>query len=198
MEIAKIVSQTLSTWPVICAIVTISFMVLFREPLSDFFRRIVKGGFYGVSLEAINPSEQPKEIKEKRALQSREDVEKYIREKPKEAIEAYFSVYTNYLFERGYNLIYGTQIELLEHLALRQDGATIAEVYPFYQKFLNWIRLAGLVPTKMDDYVGFLRAMGFVELVGVGSNLRAKITPVGINFLHYIRTQYPSYKYKVF
>lgn len=196
MEIAKIVLEYLKVliWPA----VIIYFLIWYYEALSDFFRRMVRGQVYGVSLEASSPSEQRKEIKEERNLQSQEAIEKYIRENPKEAIKGYLRVYNNYWFERAFNLIYGTQIALLEHLATRgQDGDTSTTLQLlFYQRFLDINRSAGLLPPKTtwNDYIGFLQNWKFVEL----ADACVKISQFGREFLSYIRSQYPYYKYKAF
>ena len=65
MEIAKLILcylQTLLTWPVIGGIIAIVFLKMFREPLSCFLRRIVRGQLYGVSIEASTPSEQQEKV----------------------------------------------------------------------------------------------------------------------------------------
>ena len=198
MEIAKIVLayiQTLLSWPVISAFMLVYFLNLFKEPLSDFFRRIVKGQVYGVSLEASSPFEQRKEIKE--GLKSPEDIEKYIKENPKDVLKDYLQVFNRYWFERAYNLIYGTQIELLEHLATKgAGGENYINLFTFYDKFLT---RSQSVSTQMTDYIRFPRDMKFIESVGEGNDLRIKITPYGMDFLSYIKDQYPgSYKYKIF
>lgn len=200
MEIAKIVLayiQVLLSWPVVSAIVIVFFLKLFKEPLSNLFRRIVRGQVYGVSLEASNPSEQRKEIKEGPTPQSQEAIEKYIKENPKEVIRDYLRVFNGYWFERAYNLIYGTQVNLLEHLTTKgTEGDSYINLFMFYNEFLNRSQFSS---TQMADYIGFLVDMKFVELFGEGSNLRVKITPYGVDFLSYIKSQYPtSYKYRVF
>ena len=51
----------------------------------------------------------------------------------------------------------------------------------------------------MADYLGFLVDVGFVEHVGQGHDINTKITPYGVDFLSYIKTQYPlAYKHIAF
>ena len=200
MEIAKIVLdylQTFLSWPVVSAIVIIYFLKLFKEPLSDFFRRMIKGQVYGVALEASSPSEQRKEIKEGKIPQSQEAIEKYIQENPKEVIKEYLRILQSYWFERAYNLIYGTQISLLEHLSTKgEDGEYYVNLFSFYKEFQD---RSQLFSTQMADYIGFLQDMKFIEYAGEGSNLKVKITPFGIDFLSYLKSQYSaSYKFRPF
>ena len=66
----------------------------------------------------------------------------------------------------------------------------------FYNEF---VKRSKLVSTQMADYIGFLEDGRFIEFVGEGSELNVKITPHGINFLSYIKGQYPvTYKYRLF
>lgn len=200
MEIARLVLDYLKiilSWPVITAIAIIYFLRLFKEPISDFLSRLVKGQVYGVTVEATTPSEQRKEVQETSVPKPQADIEKYISENPQEVLKEYARVLNGYWFERGYNLIYGTQIALLEHLLSKGvDGDFYVNVFPFYQNFLN---RSNLTTTQMADYLGFLRDMKFIDITSDGDDLRVKITPYGVDFLSYIKGQYPySYKYKAF
>jgi len=100
-----------------------------------------------------------------------------------------------YWFERTFNIIYGTQIDLLEYLSAKgTDGDRYVNLLVFYNEF---VKRSGLASTQMADYLGYLHSMRFVEYRGEGSDLIVKITPYGVNFLSYIKGQYPStYKYK--
>jgi len=195
MEIVKLVLEyfkIILSWPVITGILIIYFLRLFKWPLSNFLNRMVKSQIYGLTVEAMTLSEQRKELPEPKA-----DLEKYISENPQEIIEEYNRIFRGYWFERGYNLIFGTQILLLEHLLSKgTEGDFYVNLFSFYQDFLN---RSNLTTTQMADYLGFLCDMKFIDMMGEGIDLCVKITPCGTDFLSYIKGQYLySYKYKAF
>lgn len=182
------------TWPVVTLI--IAFM--FRSAISNFLRRLVKGeGPGGWKLEAATPSEQRREIRDIPQPKSETESEKYIRENPKAAIKEYIRTFNAYWFERAYNLIYGTQIALLEYLQTKGDrGDKYINLVTFYNDFLRRSRFTG---TQMADYLGFLKDTQFIEYAGEDTDITVKITPYGVDFLSYIKIQYRiSYKYRVF
>lgn len=117
-------------------------------------------------------------------------MEKYIRENPKQVAQEYIKTFNAYYFERAYNLIYGTQISLLEHLSQKGDqGDSYVNLFRFYNEFLS---RSNLTSTQMADYIGFLRDAKFVEQFGSDNDFRIRISPYGIDFLSYIKGQYPS------
>lgn len=200
METAKIILQYFRVvlgWPVIILILGIIFLKWFKEPISDFFRRIVRGEAYGVRIEASNPLEQQKEAKQTSQPQSHDEIERYVKDNPTKVVEEYVKLLSKYWFERIFNLIFGTQIELLEYLSKKgNDGDKYVNLMGFYSKF---VMRAGSASYQIGDYFGFLKAMRVIEYVGRGSELSVKITPFGVNFLSYIKSQYgPVYKYKPF
>ncbi len=200
MQIASIVLEylrVLLSWPVIAGLVALYFLIQFRDPLSDFLKRMVRGQIGAVTLEAARPSEQSKEIKMTEAPKTQDEIEKYISENPQQVIKEYIRTFNAYWFEKAFNLIYGTQISLLEHLLSKgTDGDAYINLYSFYQEFLN---RSNLTATQFADYVGFLRDAKFVEIETVANDMRGKITPYGTDFLSYIQVQYKySYKLKAF
>lgn len=199
MEEAKMILaylQVLLSWPVITLILGLVFIKLFKESISDFFKRIVKGEAYGVRLEASHPMEQKKETKEAGHPQP-DEFEKYIRENPKAVLTEYLRVFNGYRFERACNIIYGTQVDLLEYLSTKgTDGEKYVNLNQFYNEFL---KRSNVATTQMADYIGFLKEMQFIEYLESSNDITVRITPLGINFLSYIKVQYPtSYKYKPF
>ena len=170
---------------------------MFKEPLSDFFKKIKRASAYGASIETFNPPDQQKEIKENPpSLSQEDDMEKYIRENPKKVKEEYVRIYNGYWFERAYNLIYGTQIDLLEYLIEKgTNGESYVNLYKFYQEYINRSQLHSY---QFADYIGFLKNMNFIEMSGEGTNLVVKINPLGIDFISYIKGQYSnSYKFRL-
>jgi len=86
---------------------------------------------------------------------------------------------TAYHFERTYNLIFGSQIRLLEYLAGRGDaGADLRGVYAFYAG-------AHFVPEgyPFQSYMGFLKTQGVVEESPPNGY---RITELGVRFIVYL------------
>ena len=105
-------------------------------------------------------------------------------------IEEYRRVFNGYRYERGFNVVYGTQMSMLQHLAIKgTDGEAYTNLARFYEEFR---RRAPEAKYQMPDYVRFLHTLGFTEYVGAEPNLRVRITPSGLGFLSYVRTEYPA------
>jgi hypothetical protein len=189
--------EVLVSWPAVGLVLGLFGLKWFREPLAGFLSRMTKGEAYGVRLEARNPSEQLKSKKPPQ-LESAEKItegptdklEEYIRENPKEVLAIQLRLANGYRFERSFNLIFGTQVDLLVHLSERHDeGDLYINLFRFYNEYT---RRSFVAPMQMADYLNFLRSAGYIELVGEGIELRAKITPFGVDFLSYLRTSYPT------
>lgn len=182
------------TWPV----VTLVIFVMFRNPISDFLRRLIEGeGPGGWKFKTAGTTGQRQEIKDSSHPSPEDTTEKYVKENPKLVIEEFKKTFNAYWFERAYNLIYGSQISLLEYLSIKGDnGDKYINLTTFYNEFLKYSKFSS---TQMADYIRFLKDAQFIEYVGEGTNIIVKITPYGADFLSYIKTQYPiAYKYKVF
>jgi len=193
MKIEEIVLQYLQVvlnWPLF-AIISI---FLFKKQISDFLSRLIKGKVGGLSVEASPPKQEKVIIendKKNRGIQIIED-------NPKNAYEEFLKLYEEYFFERSFNIIYGTQIHLLEHLDKKPDKS---EKYNFlFIKF--YLKHLGTKPkTKKpyNQYLDFLEINKFIEIINVNNEKILKITPSGIKFLSYIKTYYPErYKNKPF
>lgn len=200
METAEIILKYLQVilgWPVVALILGVIFLKWFKDPISDFFRRVVRGEAYGVKIEASSPSEQRKEVKEIPQPQTYDQIEKYIKDHPKEVIKEYLRLLNGYWFERAFNIIYGTQMDLLEYLSTKgTKGENYINLVSFYNEF---VKRSGLASTQMADYLGFLKDMRFIEFVEENKTWSVKITAYGVDFLSYIKGQYPSsYRYRAF
>lgn len=200
MEIAEIILkylQVILAWPVVALILGVIFLKWFKDPISDFFRRVVRGEAYGVKIEASSPSEQRKEVKEIPQPQTHDQIEKYIKDHPKEVIKEYLRLLNGYWFERAFNIIYGTQMDLLEYLSTKgTKGENYINLVSFYNEF---VKRSGLASTQMADYLGFLKDMRFIEFVEENKAWSVKITAYGVDFLSYVKGQYPSsYRYRAF
>jgi len=186
MEAARLVLDYLKlalTWPPVTLVLVIAAFRSFRDPLCRLIDRFVEGEGYGVRLKAT-PARQLEEAGESVQSPSANDIVQFVSEHPEEAKAAYERLFNGYWFERAFNLIFGSQLELLEHLAQRGDaGEQYVNLKRHFDEFLN---RGGEKATQMADYLEFLRKMGFMRYDGDA----AKITPLGVNFLSYLHANY--------
>ena len=115
LEFPKVIS-----WPLAVLILGLVFIKKFQKPVSKFLQNLVSaegpGGWKLKSVEPLDQQREHKEINELEKYLSEGGAEKYVRENPKKVIEEYQRVNNGFFFERTFNLIYGTQIFLLEDL----------------------------------------------------------------------------------
>jgi hypothetical protein len=188
MEILK---DVITTWPCVILIFLMFFSILFRKQISNFLARLVNAKIGNLNLAAMKPTVQPK-----KAIQDKLKIKaiNYIKLHPEETIKEFYGLLDKYKFERIFNIIYGSQILLLEHLSLKGDiGDKYINLYVFYDEFIK-----KTIPPRpqITEYFGFLESWKLIEASGENMNKSYKITPFGINFLSYIKTNYPLYKYK--
>ncbi len=199
MEIANLVLEYLKVifaWPLVALIILIFFFSKFKESINEFLRRVEEGEGYGIKVKAKTPSEQRKEVGEIKPPQSIADAEKYVAAHPKEAVLEYRKVLNGFRWEKAFNLIYGTQLNLLEHLEQKGSaGEKYVDLLPFYNEFVKRSKLS---TTQFADYLGFLRDSQFITIENPENDLVVKITPYGVDFLSYVKGQYPYYRGKAF
>jgi len=174
-------------WPIFLFII----IMIFKKQISEFLQRLKTFKISSIGVEVGAASEQQKR-ETKKPFPPKEEIGRWHFEK---VINEYIKLFNKYQFERTFNIIFGTQIGLLEHLLIK---GTLGEKYIGLRYFYNeCIRRTGLFSYKMEEYIGFLKNMRYVEYVGEGYQMIVKITEYGRNFLSYIKEQYPQkYKYK--
>ena len=199
MEIAKIVLsylQVLLNWPFLGACIIFIFIIIFKKRIDDFLSRLVKGKVGGFSVEATKPLKQEKVIKEEIKNPKDRAIE-YMKNRPEEAFKEYVHTYNAYFFERTFNIIFGSQIDLLEYLADKEDKSEKSiNLYTFYNSFL--IRT---IPPRVtfDQYLDFLESCKFIKIIIKENEKIVELTSYGLNFLSYIQSQYPvRYKSRAF
>jgi len=116
----------------------------------------------------------------------------YVQQHPAQVIEEYLRIFNGYRYERAFNTIYGTQMDMLSYLATKgTDGEAYINLAMFYEEFR---RRATDSKYQMPDYVRFLHTLGFIEYFGQQPNqpnFKIRITPAGLGFVSYIKSQYP-------
>lgn len=220
MEIAKLVLsyiQAVLSWPVAVMVLVLYFLIKFKKPIKTFLNRVQKGEVFGVKLE-LGQMDQQKAVEavasvvpildgiqapstDKSLQDSASDNAKIVIDSflanPTQTAEGVVIMAKNYMFERVYNSIFGTQIELLEHLAGKGDkGDSYKNLFSFYQTFTK--QLDPTPPTiTYDAYLDFLKNMILIEKSSQTDGHIFQITELGVEFLSYLKTQYGlTYKHK--
>ena len=198
--------QVLLNWPVAVLALGIIAMALFRKPFSDFLSRVTSAGGYGFQLSAANPQSQAAPAKKPEAPELANVIEHqpprteqglpmvpqqvldFVRQNPARVVEDFQRIFNSYRHERTFNLIFGTQIDMLQFLATKgTEGEAYINLAVFYGEYR---RRAKETKYQMPDYVRFLNGFGLIEYFGADPNIRVRITPNGLGFLSYIRTEY--------
>lgn len=174
-------------WPIVFLI----FIIIFREPIFEFLKRLKTLKIFSAVLETEIPAEQKVEEITKSLPPEKEIIRDVGEEDRKIMTKNYIELLEKYKFERTLNIIYGTQMDLLESLSKKE---TLGKKYNDLKRFyLIFIVQSKLVVTKTDtEYFGFLKNMRYIEYVGKGEEQIVKITPHGLDFLSYVKKLYPE------
>ena len=200
MEIAEIILsyiQVLLNWPFLGACLIFTFILIFKEQIGDFLSRLVSGKIGGFAVEATKPVKQEKVIKEDKIKNPKDRAIEYMKNYPEEAFKEYVHTYNAYFFERIFNIIFGSQINLLEHLDNKKDKKEKwINLITFYNNFMM-----KTVPPRVtfNQYLGFLESCKFIKITSRENENIVEIIPYGLNFLLYIKSQHPTtYKHRLF
>ncbi len=187
------------SWPPMILIVTIILLKSFKISISDLLQRMTKGTFPGFTIEASSSSAQQRGItaSSNQMVSQEEKIRQYIRDNPDAVIREYLEIASKFSYERIYNLIYGSQLALLEHLEKCGEGGELyINLNSFYYQFLQ---KSSLTNVQITEYLGFLVNLKLIEYFNLNSDSKVRITPYGLNFIIYIKNVYsPFYKGKPF
>ena len=216
LEYAKVIFS----WPLIVLVIALVFFKRFQSSIQGFLNRATEANFMGQTVKA-SPPEVQREVQgttEDRLTQAAEaqstqgtsatapeDVSlppelkndpqaelavNYVRNNPVQTVVEYKRLFFGYNCERLFNSIYGTQVSLLEFLAARPtESVTLPEIAQFHSAHQA---RAGRTEYQLRDYVNFLLVFGVVSADGPPESLRYRITQQGVEFLSYIKANYPS------
>ncbi|MBA7661792.1 hypothetical protein ES703_69812 [subsurface metagenome] len=153
------------TWPIVILI----FFKIFKKPVFEFLKRLETASAYGVSVKAGIPPDPDQQIKEiKKSLPSEEEIKEGAKKKGFEAflLKKYKKLSKEYKYEMTFNVIFGTQMNLLEYLSKKgTSGEKYTNLMGFYNECLKRWRLRypiGTLPT-ITNYFGFLKNMGYIK-----------------------------------
>lgn len=196
MKIEEIILKCLQAvfnWP----LVVIISIFLFKKQISDFLSRFIRGKFGNFYVEATPPKQEKVIIENNK----KNPLIQMMKDDPENAYHEILKLYEDYFYEKCFNTIYGTQINLLDHLSKKPDKS---EKYNFiFIKF--YFKHLGRKPKTekpYNQYLDFLEINKFIEILNADKTNNEKIlkiTPPGIEFLSYIKTHYPErYRNKPF
>lgn len=172
-------------------------LLVYRKQIANLLTRLIKGKVGSFSFEAT-PPKQEKVIIENN---NKNPLIQMMKDDPENAYHEILKLYKDYFYERSFNIIYGTQINLLDHLDKKPDKS---EKYNFIFIKFYFKHLGKKPKTKKpyNQYLDFLEINKFIEILNANKTNNEKIlkiTPSGIKFLSYIKTHYPErYKHRPF
>jgi len=108
--------------------------------------------------------------------------------KPGQTVAEYVLMNFHLHCERAFNVIFGTQVEIIEFLAVADNIKAQADIVPFYERH---VRLAGVGDQDLVRYLGFLTSQKFIQGAGTQTEPAYQITEIGRSFLRYIKERYP-------
>lgn len=214
LEYAKLIFA----WPPIALVIALVFFKRFQLSIQGFLNRAIEANVLGQTVKAAPPEVQ-REVQgttEDRLTQAAQSTQgagvttpenvslppelqndpqaqlaiTYVKNNPVQTVIEYKRLFFSYNCERLFNSIYGTQISLLEFLAARPtESVTLPEVAPFHSAHQA---LVGRTEYQLRDYVNFLLVFGVVSADGAPESLRYRITQHGVEFLSYVKANYPS------
>lgn len=210
--------KVLSNWPIVTFVIIWLLTTKFRDSINGLINRLTEGIILGQTLKAAPPRQYPeagatedrltqaaagnledevtREFKDSGSLPSElandpgaQVAVSYVKKNPEATVIEYRRVLFGYHSERLFNIIYGTQIALLEFLALRTDQmATLPLLAQFHRE--HQVK-SGLSEYQLRDYVGFLVSYGVLIVEGPADSQEYKISQNGVEFLSYIKANYP-------
>jgi len=211
--------KVLLSWPPIALLITFIFFARFRLAISNLLNRVTEGNFFGQGFKAAPPNQSLESggvaedllIKASEAQSNtgaQQNIEtptplppelandpqalvaiEWVKGNPIQTVIEYKRLLLNYNFERLFNIIYGTQILLLEYLSSR-SGETVA-LTQLAQFHLMYLSKPKATSYELQDYVNFLVTYGVIAVAGVPNQQTYSLTPHGVQFLAYIKTNYP-------
>lgn len=176
-------------WPTVVLLI----VLFFQEELRHLIRNVsaLRGpGGIEATISQPEPSKETPEISEELKRDGVAELRSMDVDKS-ELINRLVSLQVALHFERTYNFIFGSQIRLLESLErLGFSGQTYENIAAIYQSERATHAVFHSYPLR--DYLGFLENAGLVGIVSETGRRLVKITPMGIDFLEYMRAmRYP-------
>jgi len=209
--------KVLLSWPPIALVIAIIAIVRFNNSIQGLLNRINEGSFMGGSFKATPQADQqfsesvnskndlglgaisaneshaiysehgklpPELIGDPLAIKAIQ----FVKDNPIQTVVEYKNLSKFYGFERTFNLIYGTQISLLDMLSKTPDKVfNQAELMTFYYLHQG---LANNPKYLIEDFFNFPVKFGLLNAFGPPDSRSFQITYLGQDFLSYIKSNY--------
>ncbi len=179
-------------WPLL----VFSCICYFKTDISNFINRVCQFKISGV--EIIAEQQKETQLESKSQIDTKTAAESIPSKLISDLVKNFRTEYNNITneknkllndiavrdiiidYERIYNIIFGSQINLLEYLKNQQSGLPRREMELFFEnvKKYNYI----FVDWNLNNYINFLVQQKLIEPFGVSY----QITPKGSSFLTYI------------
>ena len=207
------------SWPIVTLIIFVVAMVNFKNPISNWIEKLTNLEYEGrgqklkifaqqqtpraeeipeimekakavenaKSNEPIKQYEIPDEIKH---LENVNGLIAYAEAHPAETVVELNRAVKRYHFERIFNSIFGSQIQLLEYLSSNpQNWQAVSSVSGFYAAHKQ--TLSNHSP-DLFTYLNYLKQNGLIELVWNQDTQTIRATALTGEFLNYLVESYPS------
>ena len=206
-------------WPPMAVVMCVLLVTIFRGAIENLIKRLTEGDILGQKFKAVPPqaldvdlSSGIEQLSEKAVEASSEAVPnqgpapdelpfelrgdpnaataiEYVKKNPVQMVVDYKRLTAAYNNERLFGRVFGSQIRLLEHLATYPNGwFTLPQLGFFHAEHQ---RQVGRTDYQLAPYVDFLLAAGVLEVSGTAGPHHYKITQAGVDFLSYIKANYP-------
>jgi hypothetical protein len=200
-------------WPPIALAIAVVFIRTFRRPIDGVIGRVVEAQIFGQAFKAVPPSQKSEGATEDRLASAAEAAQlppetalplppelagdptaaaavAFARNNPAQVIIEYRRVLLAYNSERLFSHIFGTQVDLLEYLATRHgESVSLPALAKFHDDFQKKTQNSEY---QLRDYINFLVNFGVIAVSGVENASEYRITQQGVEFLSYIKANYPT------
>ena len=164
--------------------VILIIIFIFRRQISQKIKDISETDISGNKIKFKENAQENSHIDNKET--KLDELSTYIKNNPEQAKLEYLKIWEQALYERTFNLIYGTQILLLEKLEKNVPNGIIYENLRIY--WLEYCRLGGDKNYTYEKYMEFLK--NFLLINYKENNI--VLSTGGKGFLNYIRNTYPT------
>jgi len=182
--------KVLLSWPPLAFLAACIVLPMFRHTIAEKLKQLVEGKGANWHLRFVDPA-QSQGTAPATPPTAHPDQLTAISHDPAAARAEILRWWTAATSENILHRIYGTQWRLLERVeGSGAEGVRLDDLRPFYDEH---VRLVSGTPNFLigtwDDYIGFLRVNTLVESAADAAGaVHLKLTPLGHEFLRYIRT----------
>jgi predicted transcriptional regulator len=206
------------SWPPMALVIVLVFFYRFKLAIEGLLGRVTEGEIFGQKIKAAAPSQslessstdeyltniveshpnadtQPiASVSEPLPDELADDPHaqiaiEWVKNNPIQTVIEYKKLMLHLGFERAFNMMYGTQISLLEFLALRPtDSISITQLSKFHMEHLSKVMGSNY---QRQNYMNFLVINDLIREAPIADQQGYSITSHGIQFLAYIKATYP-------